>query len=304
MKKVYSQEMTKEKLEIIRKFMEQFRNQDVIVADQFSQTFDLIPFEDERISIISDANLLLTAMTFQRKINHNNEPYVVSFQLKNSDREDGSSELNSFQVDITGNGTNHFNRFVDEDLLQYGLLDEMVEVFGDKDIKSPSIEYGGRIISNSKLQELIKNHEWGLIAEGIEQLPILAYALFLEDKNYEASSGCYEYSLINEKNFFTSFGTILYHLIKFRNNNIGMMSEKELKELDALILKLSDSDLLKVELTNLVVTDSYLPPNDELILLDTLESARKTTASRQYNTANNGLNSEEKVLQMIKTQSR
>ena len=83
-----------------------------------------------------------------------------------------------------------------------------------------------------------------------------------------------------------------------------MMSEKELKELDALILKLSDSDLLKVELTNLVVTDSYLPPNGELILLDTLESARKTTASRQYNTENNGLNSEEKVLQMIKTQSR
>ena len=123
MKKVYSQEMTKEELEIIRKFMEQFRNQDVIVADQFSQTFDLIPFKDERISIVSDANLLLTAMTFQRKINHNNEPYVVSFQLTNSDREDGSSELKSFQVDIIGNETNYFKCFIDKDLLQYGLLD-------------------------------------------------------------------------------------------------------------------------------------------------------------------------------------
>ena len=83
-----------------------------------------------------------------------------------------------------------------------------------------------------------------------------------------------------------------------------MMSEKELKELDALILKLSDSDLLKVELTNLVVTDSYLPPNGELILLDTLESAKKTTASRQYNVANGGVSSAEKTLQMIKDSRR
>ena len=91
----------------------------------------------------------------------------------------------------------------------------------------------------------------------------------------------------------------------YEKNSIGTIGEKELKKLDALILKLSDSDLLKVEFINLEEEEAYLPPHILSVFFDSQVYVKKnTTISRQYNAENNELSDEEKVLQMIKTRSR
>lgn len=303
MKNYYGKQMTKEELEVLRIFMEQFRGQDAIVADQYTQQFNIIPFHDERISIPS-GTASFTGIKFKRKISYGKEPYVVNFQLRNNNGGDNSRELKPIQVDITGNGITHYNRFVGNDLPQYDWLDEMVELFGEKEIKSPITEYGERMIVNSKLQEFIENHEWSKIAKGVAQMPVLANALFLESESCTKDVDSYEHSLIGERDFSASFGTILYHLITFKNNNIGMIGVKELKKLDALILKLSNSDLLKVEFTDFVEEESYLPPNFGSVLLNSQQFVNKAISSRQNNVANGELSSEERTLHMIKTRSR
>lgn len=59
------------------------------------------------------------------------------------------------------------------------------------------------------------NHEWGKINEGINQMPTLANALFIIREGYESSS-----------NFTADFGTILYQLISYRQNNLDNFSKK------------------------------------------------------------------------------
>ena len=300
----FSQKMTKGELEVLRKCMEQFKGEDVIVADQHTQQFDIIPFHDERISI-SSGKASYIGIKIQRKIYHNDKPYVVGFRLVNYAGREKPGELKPLQIDIAGNGIIHYNRFVGENLPKYDWLDEIAELFGEKEIKSPLEEYGDRMISNSKLPELIKNHEWDKIANGIDQIPALADALFLESEDCTTEAGYDDDSLTSERKFSANFGTLLYHLITFRKNSIGTIGEKELKKLDALILKLSDSDLLKVEFINLEEEEAYLPPHILSVFFDSQVYVKKnTTISRQYNAENNELSDEEKVLQMIKTRSR
>ena len=100
------------------------------------------------------------------------------------------------------------------------------------------------------------------------------------------------------------YATILFFLISVRKSKKDNLSEKELKELDDLILMLSDSDLLRVSLAELKqdeVIPPYLAPS---ILLEAEHFVQKTTSSSQYNVANGGVSSAEKTLQMIKGSRR
>lgn len=163
------------------------------------------------------------------------------------------------------------------------MLFNIISIFDEKKVISPEQAYCKRMYTNKALQEFMTNHEWGKINEGINQMPTLANALFIIREGYESYS-----------HFTADFGTILYQLISYRQNNLDNFSKKDLLELDKLILKLRKTELLKVQLHEQTGVSKSWPTSS--ILLESNNYNGRMHRSQQYNVANTELSDEKKVL--------
>ena len=169
------------------------------------------------------------------------------------------------------------------------MLFNIISIFDERKIISPEQAFCKRMYTNKALQEFMVNHDWQKIAEGINQNPSLANALFIIREGYESCS-----------HFTADFGTILYQLISFRINNFNNFNERDLHELDKLILKLSKTELLKVQLHEQTGGSKSWPTSS--ILLESNNYNSRMHRSQQYNVPNTELEEENKVLnQCIKT---
>ena len=177
----------------------------------------------------------------------------------------------------------HFIDLNIEDAIKKNILFNIISIFDERKIISPEQAYCKQMYTDKVLQEFMINHEWGRIAEGLRQAPSLANALFVIREGF-----------ITDSRFTADFGTILYQLISFRQNHQNDFYDKDLLELDKLILNLSNTELLKVQLFEQMGGCKTWPTAS--ILLESNNSNGRVHISEQYNVGNSGLAAEESIL--------
>ena len=285
----YDEEISNDEYEVIEKFFASYRNQNFIVADEYRQDFSMVPLEEEKI-IFKINEDIWKSMNFQRKIYHKGKPYIIELGLwRVGHMETDSKCLSVCEFRIITNGKVHFIDLNTQDASKNKMLFNIISIFDERKIISPEQAFCKRMYTNKALQEFMVNHDWQKIAEGINQNPSLANALFIIREGYESCS-----------HFTADFGTILYQLISFRINNFNNFNERDLHELDKLILKLSKTELLKVQLHEQTGGSKSWPTSS--ILLESNNYNSRMHRSQQYNVPNTELEEENKVLnQCIKT---
>ena len=283
------EEISNDEYEVIEKFFASYRNQNFIIADEYRQDFSMVPLEEEKI-IFKINEDIWKSMNFRRKIYHKGKPYIIELGLwRVNHMETDPKCLSVREFNIITNGKVHFIDLNTQDASKNKILFNIISIFDERKVISPEQAFCKRMYTNKALQEFMLNHDWQKIAEGINQNPSLANALFIIREGYESCS-----------HFTADFGTILYQLISFRINNFNNFNERDLHELDKLILKLSKTELLKVQLHENTGGIKSWPTSS--ILLESNNSSSRMHRSYQYNVDNTELEEEEKVLnQCIKT---
>lgn len=282
----YDEEISNEEYEVIDKFLASYRNQSVIVADESEHDFSMVPLEEKNISFGTSEDTL-RSMNFCRKIYYKRKPYVVELKLCRpfcfGHKENIPNCLSISEFRIITNEKVHFININTTDIYKKKWLLNIISFFDEKKVISPEQAYCKRMYTYTNLQHFINCHEWKRINEGLNQMPTLANALFIIREGYEGYD-----------DFTADFGTILYQLISFRQNNQTRMYENDLYELDKLILKLSKTELLKVQLCEYINKSATFPASSILLKASVYES--KVYRSQQYNVANTELTEEKKIL--------
>ena len=276
----YEEGISNEEYEVIEKFLASYRNQKFIIADEYRQDFSVVPLEEKKI-IFKVNEDTCKSMDFQRKIYHKGKSYIIELGLCRVNYTEAEPKcLSVREFKIITNGKVHFIGLNTRDASLNKILFNII---------SPEQAYCKQMYTNKALQEFMANHDWNKIEKGIAQKPSLANALFIIREGYESCS-----------HFTADFGTILYQLISFRISNFTDFNERDLHELDKLILKLSKTELLKVQLHEQIVEIKSWPTST--ILLESNNHNSRMHRSQQYNVPNSELEEENKVLnQCIKT---
>ncbi len=285
----YDEGISDEEYEVINKFLASYRNQSIIVADSFRQDFGMVPLEDKRVIFKTNEDTW-KSMRFRRKIYHKGKPYIIELVLwRVGHTETDPKCLSVREFSIITNGKVHFIDLNTRDAFLNKILFNIISIFDERRVISPEQAYCKQMYTNKALQEFMANHEWNKIEEGLAQNPSLANALFIIREGYESCS-----------HFTADFGTIIYQLISFRINNFNDFDKRDLQELDKLILKLSKTELLKVQLHEQTGGIKTWPTSS--ILLESNNHNSRMHRSQQYNIPNTELEEEKKVLnQCIKT---
>lgn len=236
----------------------------------------MVPLEEEKIIFKIDDDIW-KSVDFCRRIIHDGKSYVVELGLWRIDNEKTAPKcLQIHEFKIITEGQVHFISLDIKDVIKRDILFNILSVFDERKIISPEQAYCKQMYTNKALQEFMTNHEWQKIDEGINQNPLLANALFIIREGYEACS-----------RFTADFGTILYQLISFRINNFNSFDKKDLYELDKLILKLSKTELLKVQLHEQTGGSQSWPTSS--ILLESNNHNSRMHMSQQYTVDNTEL---------------
>lgn len=285
----YDEGISDEEYEVINKFLASYRNRKIIIADEYRQDFSMVPLEEEKI-IFKVNEDTWKIMGFRRKIYHKGKPYIIELRLwRVGHMETDPKCLSGHEFRIITNGKVHFIDLNTRDASLNKILFNIISIFDERRVISPEQAYCKQMYTNKALQEFMANHEWNKIEKGLAQNPSLANALFIIREGYESCS-----------HFTADFGTIIYQLISFRINNFNDFDKRDLQELDKLILKLSKTALLKVQLHEQTGGIKSWPTSS--ILLESNNHNSRMHRSQQYNIPNTELEEEKKVLnQCIKT---
>lgn len=285
----HNKEISSDEREVINKFLSLYRDKEIIVADSLRQDFRMVPLEEEKIIFKINDDIWKSA-DFCRRIIYKGKPYVVELGLcrvNHGETDPKCLQIHEFRV-VT-EGQVHFISLDINDVIKRDILFNILSIFDERRIISPEQAYCKQMYTNKALQEFMTNHEWKKIAEGINQNNSLADALFIIREGFDSAS-----------RYTADFGTILYQLISFRMNNIADFDKKDLLKLDELILKLSKTKLLKVQLHE--STGGVKSWTTSSILLESNNYSSRMHMSQQYTADNTELEEEEKVLnQCIKT---
>lgn len=272
----YDLQLSFDERRVIDKFLALYRGKEIIVADNLRQDFSMVPLEEEKIIFKIDDDIWKSA-DFCRRIIHDGKSYVVElglWRVNNGETAPKCLQIRKFRI-IT-EGQVHFISLDMKDVIKKDILFNILSIFDERRIISPEQAYCKQMYTNKALQEFMANHEWQKIDEGINQNPLLANALFIIREGYETCS-----------HFTADFGTILYQLISFRINNFNSFDKKDLYELDKLILKLSKTGLLKVQLHEQTGSSQSWPTSS--ILLESNNHNSRMHMSQQYTVDNTEL---------------
>lgn len=276
-------EISRDEHEVINKFLAYYRNQKIIIADKYRQDFGMVPLENNSVIFKTDKNRC-KCVDFCKRIFYNGKPYIIELSLwRNEHTEDELECLSIQEFIIVTKGEVHFINLDTRDITKKSILFNIISTFNEKKIISPEQAYSKQMYTNKALQGFIKNHEWQNIDTGIQQMPKLANDLFIISEDFNINSHCEVY-----------FGTILYQLLSFKRNNIDGLNEKDLRQLDELILKLRKTQLLKVRLYETIDSSKSWPTNS--ILLESNNYKSRMHLSQQFTADNTELLGEQKIL--------
>ena len=262
-----------------KRFLESLKKQSIIVADKYSEEYGVIPIGNESVLFKKNEKSTKT-INICRKIIHNKKSYVVNIDLEQDEYTDDISITNLY---ITNNGVVHSIDLDNSNGLQDDMLYKMNGFINTKKIVSPEQAYASRMYTNKALQGFIEAHEWDQIAKGIKEMPSLAHSLFIIK---EATD--------EKENYTVDFGTILYHLISFRQKKLSSFDERDLLRLDMLIQDLRNTELLKVQLHEFTYHEKTWTPNS--ILLGERDESSRIHTSKQFTCDNTELSNEEATL--------
>ncbi len=265
--------------DVINKFLALYRNKSIIVADRYTKEFSTVPLKNGNIILKTDEEVMKT-MYFCRTIDYKGEQYVVELEISDVIHfNQKHQKINMFKI-----STNESVHSIDQEIYS-----DIWSIFleSQKRIISPEQPYCKKMYSNKALEKFLMNHEWENIEKGIQQKPTLANSLFITGEEYRSSM----YDIY--------FATILYQLIDFRIRNLeGLIKdEKDLYELDKLIVRLRRAKLLKIHLSDQISGSKLYPKKS--ILLDHYNENLRTHEVTQYNGTNNGLSAEKSVLKKL-----
>lgn len=104
----FDEEISNDEYEVINKFLSSYRNQSVIVADEYRQDFSMVPLEEEKV-IFKTNDDTWKSIDFCRKIYHKEKPYVVELGLwRVGHMEEDPKCLSIREFRIITNGKVHF----------------------------------------------------------------------------------------------------------------------------------------------------------------------------------------------------
>lgn len=265
--------------DVINKFLALYRNKSIIVADRYTKEFSTVPLKNGNIILKTDEEVMKT-MYFCRTIDYKGEQYVVELEISDVIHfNQKHQKINMFKI-----STNESVHSIDQEFYS-----DIWSIFleSQKCIISPEQLYRKKMYSNKALEKFLMNHEWENIEKGIQQKPTLANSLFITGEEYGSSM----YDIY--------FATVLYQLIDFRIRNLDglIKDEKDLYELDKLIVRLRRAKLLKIHLSDQISGSKLYPKKS--ILLDHYNENLRTHEVTQYNGTNNGLSAEKSVLKKL-----
>ena len=265
---------------LLYKFLEYYKEQEYIVADEYTNIFSYIPLENRRVTFIKEDELK-KRIYIEKKIYNKGKKYIITLELAQNNLVDSNSKYAAIKsLVITHNEDSHIIHFNTKNYDDNTILHSIVDIFNEDKIISPLEAYRDSIVSNNELRVFIYNHDFERIESEIDSDEELTNKLFILEEGNE---------------FYLKYGakyaTILYHLINYRINNPDI-SQKDLLKLDRLIAKLKNKELLKVRFIE-KDTEIDLCDNGQSFLLDN-KIYCKTQEYKQYTIMNDRLDFEKR----------
>lgn len=284
----YDENIPEDQYQVLLKFLNYYKNSDLIVADKYRLNSKIVSFEETDAAFIPYGESgVWKNLDFQKKIAQNGKKYVVRLGLwRTNPQEDDPKCLSISDFEILTPGKRHVLTLSTNDIRKKKIFYNIIDIFNEEKIISPEAAYGKRMYPNKALQGFINNHDWGKIIEGINQAPRLANALFPIGEPY---TGNHVFSVY--------LGTILYQLIAYRNEHINEFTNKDLLELDKTILELSKTELLKVKLLDSTGNSKMWPTGS--VLLECISTGSQMRISEQFTVGNGELQNEQKTLNKV-----
>lgn len=278
--------MTVEEVSVIERFLDLYRKQDKIIADEYRQDSSIVPLKESSV-IFKKSDDTWKSIDIERVVRHKGTPYKIELGLWRCNGKESISKIlrmNKFSI-TTPTYWHPINLETALFHKSNDILFDIMDVFREDRIISPEEAHCKRMKTKSELQHLIANHEWVKIVDVVKLMPNLSSTLFLIEEGWQSIT-----------NYEAYFGTILYQLLTFRINNKNEMSNDDLNMLDAMIHLIKDSDLLKVKLQEKHSSVVWYP---DPILIPEDESSSILHLSKQYTVFNGELDEEAKELKKV-----
>lgn len=263
----YSYTISDDEYEVIKKFLNFYKESEKIVADGYTQNF----IKTETETIIKEEEI-----NFYRKILHNGVMYVVELKFCQSL---ANEKLKLKRFRVIANDIIHQIDLTTPDKNAKKIREgfDIDSIFTKEKIIFPEEAYENEMHNNEELQKIISEHNWQEIDEKINRKQFSTEILYSFKKRPTEHLG-YLYS---------SWGTILYQLIFIRMYQGSKFSQESLNELEKLIIKLSSSRLINIDITE-IPFGSLLGENNS------------TKGSSQHTTNNSKLEKEMLFLEELK----
>ena len=269
----------------IKEFLDSYRSQDIIVADRHSKEYESLDFNGKQICTNPD-RVGWEHVDFCKVITQDKVPYSVHLSLKRDVYSISNRKrliIDDFSI-ITPEKRHQLVLSLDGMKGSVWIYD-IIDIFDEKRIITPENAYYDRLY-NKSLVDRINNHEWSKIEEGVDKVSPLANELFIIGN-----------PSISDRSFDISFGTILYQLVNYRQLNSERMSKNDLLELDQLIYKLRDSELLRLDINDSKGTVMIWPMSEHFV--KSCERRENSHSSEILSTANGSLTEESKTLNKV-----
>ena len=255
--KIEEEELPQDYYEVIREFIFSYKWEENIIADDYEEEYEGIKF-DYPIVCLDYREPVKKRMYFSKAITHKGKKYIVDLCVE---KEKGQSLAKIINWSITrGKKEIKLQDRLDLGLDSFHLRDIFVYHYTPNLIIPPHEIYKDRISTSTQLRDYINDHEWRRINREAKKL---SNGIYLMENNTFSPS----YPQLK-----ASFGTLLYQLISFRLSH--KFDPKDLKELDELIFKVRDAELLKLQVSDYKYNNSEIGRSHYFYSRSTVENGR------------------------------
>lgn len=134
----FDEESSDDEYKVINKFLASYRNQSIIVADEYRQDFSMVPLEEQKI-IFKANDDAWKSISFCRKINYKKKPYGVELNLWCVGHMEADPKCLSIQkFRIISNGKVHYINLNTKEAIKRDWLFNIISIFDEKKLFLPN----------------------------------------------------------------------------------------------------------------------------------------------------------------------
>lgn len=287
-------EISNDRYTALNMFLDSYRDSDIIVPDEYNRCYTGLPlFDDDSVprSFFGESDSYEGFARFHRDVQVGEDTYPISLDL----RKDANENFwIAKRLKIIRKGPLQGDHLSEYFNCEASTINEVLAVFNSKKIVPAEQVYYDKIRDrHGVVSDLIARHEWDIINYDIARMST--------DNNFLLRMS----SMTNQNgDVKAQYGTILYQLLAYRNNNYKSLSKEDLDELDNLIICVSDGDLLSIKLSSLYYLIEH--SSDQFDTKDKLYYAMKNPVNSSHflnteflNSSNGGVANEQDTLQKL-----